>query len=104
VIIFYLGLLFAGIACFVLNIVAQFRFAALMRTRYPEQWKIIAQPDEGRPSKLRTWTRLQHVLRSGAPALFQDRTLSAWHRCWRITPWIAWPCWFAALAVQWLSR
>ena len=100
----YLTLLTAGIGLFVLSYVAQFRLATMLRQRHPQQWKIIAQPDEGRPSAFRTWTRLQHVLRSGAPALFQDRTLSAWHRCWRITPWIAWPCWFAALAVQWLSR
>jgi hypothetical protein len=103
-IILYVLLLLAGIACFVMHFVAQYRFATILRQRYPEQWKIIAVPESGKANGFRTWTRLQHVLRSGAPALFNDKQLSFWHRAWRLAPLIAWPCWFAAIALQYFAR
>jgi hypothetical protein len=101
--ILYLLLLLAGIGCFLLHFYAQYRFATILRKRYPEQWKIIALPESGRPGGFRTWTRLQHVLRSGAPALFNDGELDKWKKVWRLAPLIAWPCWFAAIALQYFA-
>ncbi|TCV97129.1 hypothetical protein EC912_101124 [Luteibacter rhizovicinus] len=101
--ILYILLLFAGIGAFLLSFVAQYRFASILRQRYPDQWKIIAVPDEGKPSGVRTWMRLQHVLRSEAPHLFEDAQLSAWQRRWRIAPRIGWICWFAAIAIRWFA-
>jgi hypothetical protein len=97
-------LLIAGIVCFALHFFAQYRIATILRQRYPDQWRIIAKPDTGRPSGIRTYARLQHVLRSAAPALFEDSQLNTWHGCWKLTPWLAWPCWFAALAMQWAAH
>jgi len=44
-IILYLTLLVAGVIAFALSYVAQFRLARLMRERYPQHWKIIAEPE-----------------------------------------------------------
>ncbi|MFI4959520.1 MAG: hypothetical protein ACHP7C_10225, partial [Lysobacterales bacterium] len=66
----YLALLTAGIGLFVLSYVAQFRLASLLRQRYPQQWKIIAEPEQGKATAFRIWIRMQHALRSPAlPAL-----------------------------------
>lgn len=100
----YVALLVAGLAGFVLHLYAQYRVAAIMRRRYPKQWDIVAKPDDGRRSRLRTYARLQHVLRADVPTLFEDPQLLAWHRCWRYAPWIAWPCWIGALALQALGH
>lgn len=100
----YLGLLLAGIGCFVLHYLAYFRVARLLRRRYPQQWAIIAEPDQGRPSAFGTWIRLQRVLRSQAPHLFDDASLTRWHRTWRFSQWAAWSFWLAALLLQWSAR
>ena len=65
-IILYLGLLLGGVGLFVLSYAAQFRLAALLRQRHPQQWRIIAEPEHGKASAWRTWIRLQHALRSPA--------------------------------------
>jgi hypothetical protein len=103
-VIVYLSLLLAGALCFALHYLAQYRLATHLRQRYPQQWKIIAIPEQGKPSGVRTWLRLQQVLRSSAPLLFNDDTITAWHRTWRYSQWLAWGCWLAALAVQLLAR
>jgi hypothetical protein len=103
----YLALLLVGVICFVLYYLAQFRMARLLRERHPQQWKIIAEPEQGRPSRLRTWMRLQHVLRSTQPRLpelLRDAAITRWFRLWRVTPWLAWLCWFAAVFMQWQAR
>lgn len=100
----YAGLLLAGVICFLLHFIAQYRIAGILRTHYPDQWRIIAVPEEGRGNPLRTWARLQHVLRSAAPALFENRQLNRWHGIWKLTPWLAWPCWLAALALQYTAH
>ena len=99
--VLYILLLIAGAVGFALHLFAQYRFAALMRKRYPKQWDIIARPESGRASGIRTYARLQQVLRSDVPELFDDSQLIMWHRCWRYAPWVAWPCWLAVLALQW---
>lgn len=96
----YLLLLLAGAVGFGLHLYAQWRFVRVLRTRYPDKWDIIATPDRGRASRMRTYARLQHVLRSGVPDLFEDAELTRWHRIWRIAPWVAWPCWIGVLALQ----
>lgn len=98
--IVYFLLLIAGAAGFGLHLFAQYRVAALMRERYPRQWDIVAKPEQGRRSGLRTYARFQQVLRSGVPELFEDAQLTWWHRCWRVAPWVAWPCWIGVLALQ----
>lgn len=96
----YFLLLLSGAAGFALHLFAQYRFATLMRNRYPQQWGIIASPDSGRPGPLRTYARLQRVLRTDVPDMFDDAQLTRWHRCWRYAPWVAWPSWLAVLALQ----
>jgi hypothetical protein len=103
----YLLLLASGIAWFVVYYVAQFRIAGLLRKLHPQQWQIIAVPEQGKPSRMRTWMRMQHVLRSTQPRLpelLQDAAITRWFRLWRVAPWLAWGCWFAAVSLQWTSR
>lgn len=100
----YALLLLVGIVCFVLHFVAQWRIAGIMRKHYPDQWRIVAEPDAGKRSALRTFGRFQHVLRSAAPALFDDRDMNRWLRVWRLAPRIAWPCWFVAILIQFFAR
>jgi len=100
----YLALLVAGIGLFLLSYVAQFRLATLMRTRYPQHWKIVAEPEHCKASALRTWVRMQHVLRSPALPALGDATIDSWQRVWRYSPWLGWVCWLAALAMRLLFR
>ncbi|KRE89589.1 hypothetical protein ASG87_04485 [Frateuria sp. Soil773] len=103
----YLALLLGGVACFVLYYLAQYRIARLLRDRHPQQWKIIAEPEQGQASALRTWVRLQQVLRTAQPRLpelLQDAAITRWYRVWRVGLWLAWLCWFAALFLQWRAR
>ncbi|OOG57333.1 hypothetical protein [Rhodanobacter sp. C03] len=100
----YLALLAAGIGLFVLSYVAQFRLAALLRQRYPQQWKIIAEPEQGKTTAFRIWIRMQHVLRSPALPALGDATINRWQQVWRYSPWLGWVCWLAALAMRLLLR
>jgi hypothetical protein len=99
-IILYLALLVAGGSLFVLSYVAQFRIARLMRRRYPQHWKVVAEPEHGKASAFRTWVRMQHVLRSPALPALEDATIDGWQRVWRFSPWLGWACWLAALAMR----
>lgn len=96
----YLTLLLAGAAGFIAHLYAQWRFARILRTRYPDKWRIIAQSDAGRVPRLRLWARLQRVLRTNVADLFEDPELIRWHRTWRYAPWLAWPCWIGVLLIQ----
>jgi hypothetical protein len=100
----YLALLTGGIVLFALSYVAQFRLAALMRQRYPQHWKIVAEPELGKASSFRTWIRMQHVLRSPALPALGDATINGWMRVWRYSPWLGWLCWLGALAMRFLLR
>lgn len=103
----YLALLLSGVVCFVLYYLAQYRIARLLRDRHPQQWKIIAEAEQGRVGVVRIWMRLQHVLRSAQPRLpelLQDPAITRWFRIWRVTLWLAWLCWFAAVFLQWHAR
>lgn len=100
----YLALLLAGVGVFSLSFVAQWRIATLMRQRYPQYWKIIAEPEQGKTGAMRTWARLQHALRSPALPALNDHIITGWQRIWRYSPWIGWICWFAALSVRLLAR
>ena len=103
----YLLLLPGGVGCYVLKYMAQNRIARLLRERPPQQWKLIAEPEQGRPSGMRTWMRMQHVLRSSQPRLpelLKDDAIKRWFGLWRVTPWLAWGCWFAAMFLQWKAR
>lgn len=99
-IILYLALLVAGVIAFILSYVAQFRLASLMRQRYPQHWKIIAEPETGKASGLRTWARMQHALRSPAMAVLDDSAINRWLRVWRYSPWFGWVGWLAALGMR----
>jgi hypothetical protein len=99
-IILYLALLVSGVSLFVLSYVAQFRLAALLRQRYPQQWKIIAEPEHGKTTAFRTWIRLQHALRSPAMPALGDTTINGWQQMWRYSPWLGWLCWLFALAMR----
>lgn len=98
--IFYLVLLVIGLIGFVLHLFAQFRVAHIMRKRYPQQWDIVSASDGRGSHKLRTYAHLQQVLRSNVPELFNDAQLTRWHKYWRYAPWVAWPCWIAAVALR----
>ena len=98
--VLYFGLLIAGLLGFVAHVYAQWRIARLMRQRYPRQWDIVARPEQGVRSRLRTWARFQQVLRADIPVLFDDPRLLAWYRCWRYAPWVAWPCWVGVLLLR----
>ncbi|WP_036143009.1 hypothetical protein [Luteibacter sp. 9135] len=97
----YLALLLAAVAFFLVHFLAQWRFTAILRARYPDQWKTITEADTGRPNGMANWLRIRRVLRSDAPALFNDDDLNRWQAWWRRAPWLAWPCWAAAMALQW---
>lgn len=99
-ILLYLALLLGGVTAFVLSYAAQFRLASLMRQRYPQHWKIIAEPESGKPSGFRTWARMQHAMRSPAMAALEDADINLWLRVWRFSPWFGWVCWLAALAMR----
>lgn len=106
-VVIYLLLLAGGIAWFVVYYLAQFRIASLLRSHHPQQWRIIAEPEQGRPSTVRTWMRMQRVLRltrPRLPELLQDAAITRWFRLWRLAPWLAWACWFAAVFLQWKAR
>jgi hypothetical protein len=96
----YFLLLIAGAIGFALHLYAQWRFVHALRTRYPDKWGIIARSDSRRVSRMRIWGRLQQVLRSNVPELFQDEEIIRWHRIWRYAPWLAWPCWIGVLVIQ----
>ncbi len=99
-IILYLALLVGGVGLFVVSYIAQFRLAALLRKRYPQQWQIIVEPEHGKTSAFRTWIRMQHVLRSPALPALGDPVINGWRQAWRYGPWLGWLCWFAALAMR----
>lgn len=101
--VLYLVLLVAGLIGFVAHLYAQWRIAQLMRQHHPKQWDIVARPDAGARSRLRTWARFQQVLRADIPVLFDDPKMLAWYRCWRYAPWIAWPCWMGVLLLRFLA-
>ncbi|MGC1548313.1 MAG: hypothetical protein WA777_07255 [Rhodanobacter sp.] len=100
--VLYLGLLLAGIICFVLHYVAPFRLARRLRQNYPEHWKIIDAGGAAHGPRL--WLRMQHVLRSPAIPAIGDTTVTRLWRVWRYSQWLAWACWIAALTLQWFSR
>lgn len=97
---FYIVLLVAGLIGFAGHLVAQFRMARILRRRYPDQWDIVCAPKAEGRRKLKTYARMQRVLRSNVPELFNDTQLTQWHRWWRYGPWVAWPCWIGALAMR----
>lgn len=97
---FYILLLVAGLIGFVLHLVAQYRVARILHQRYPEQWDIVSAVEDDGRHRLKTYARLQRVLRADIPKMFDDPQLTFWHRCWRYGPWLAWPCWIGALALR----
>lgn len=99
-IILYLFLLVAGVCLFGLSYFAQFRLARVMKQRYPQHWKIIAEPDAGKASGMRTWMRMQHAFRSPAMRALGDPVIDRWLRVWRYSPWLGWVFWLAALAMR----
>jgi hypothetical protein len=103
-IILYLTLLLGGVGLFVLSYAAQFRLAVLLRKRYPQHWQVIAEPEQGKTSGIRTWIRMQHALRSPALPALGDATINRWRRIWLYSPWLGWLCWLAALAMRLLLR
>ena len=96
----YLGLLVAGVALFVLSYVAPFRVTALMRQRHPQHWQVVTEAADGKLGALRTWVRMQYVLRSPALSLLDDRDINRWRVVWRYSQWLGWLCWLAALAMR----
>jgi hypothetical protein len=104
VLAFYVLLLLTGVVCFFLHFLAQWHIAGIMRRQYPEQWRIVAEPEAGKRSALRTFGRFQHVLRSAAPALFDNSKMNRWLRVWRLAPRIAWACWIVAVLLQFFAR
>lgn len=99
----YLTLLTAGLVLFAASYLAQSRISRLLRQGYPQQWRIVAEPEHGRPSALRTWMRMQHVLRSSALPALDDAGINRWLRVWRYSPWLGWLCWLGALGMRlWL--
>ena len=96
----YLGLLLAGVALFVLSYVAHFRVAARLRQHYPQQWRIIAEPEHGKRGAMRTWMRMQYALRSSALPALGDDAIDRWRAIWRYSPLLGWVCWLGALAMR----
>lgn len=96
----YLGLLGAGVVLFVLSYAAPFRVAARMRQRHPQHWQVVSESDKGKVGLLRTWMRMQYVLRSPALTLLDDRGINRWRAVWRYSQWLGWLCWLAALAMR----
>ena len=103
-ILLYLSLLLAGVACFLLHFGAQYRIASLLRSRHPREWQIIAESDGQPTNAVRTWMRLQLALRSPVLPALEDASLTRWRSVWRYSLWAAWLCWFAALAVQYTAH
>lgn len=99
----YVSLLAAGISFFVLSYVAMYRLACMLRQQYPQYWAIIAVPETGKPSRIRTWMRLQHAMRSPALLALGDVPLTRWRSIWRVSPWLGWLCWLAAVSMRLLS-
>ena len=99
-IIIYLALQPAGVCLLVLSYAAQFRLATLLRVRYPQHWRVIAEADQGKPSAWRRWIRMQHVLRSPALPALGDSTINRWRNLWRFGPWLGWLCWIGALTMR----
>lgn len=99
-IVLYLALLVGGVGLFLMSYLAQFRLAALLRQRYPEHWRVIAEPDHGKASAFRTWIRMQHVLRSPVMPALGDASINGWRTVWRYGPWLGWLCWLAALGMR----
>ncbi|MGN6741038.1 hypothetical protein [Dyella sp.] len=101
----YLGLLLAGVACFLLHYVALSQVARRLREAHPDQWKIIAQDERGLTvSTPLRWIRLQNALRSPVLPALEDAVLNRWRRLWRIFPLLAWACLIAAFALRWIAR
>lgn len=100
----YLSLLMAGVICFLLHFGAQYRIASLLRHRHPREWKIISESDGQPTNAVRTWMRLQLALRSPVLPALEDASITRWRQVWRFSLWIAWLCWFAALAIQFSAR
>ncbi len=101
----YLGLLLAGVACFVLHYAALARLAKRLRQTHPDKWKIIAQDERGLAvSAPMRWIRLQNALRSPVIPALEDPVLNRWRRLWRMFPWLAWGCLIAAFALRWAAR
>lgn len=100
----YLTLLIAGVVSFLLHFWAQYRVASLLKRDHQHEWQIIAEPDGQPASAFRTWIRLQLALRSPALPIMGDKAVTLWRRVWRYCPWVAWTCWFGALAMQWAAR
>ncbi|KZC35628.1 MULTISPECIES: hypothetical protein [Rhodanobacter] len=96
----YLALLASGVGLFVLSYVAPFRAAALLRTRYPQHWQVIATAAQGRFSGFRVWANMQQVLRSPALPALGDATINRWRLVWRYSQWLGWLCWLAALTMR----
>jgi hypothetical protein len=96
----YLGLLFAGLALFVLSYVAPLRAAKLLRLRYPQHWQVVIESARGKVGVLQVWMRMQYVLRSPALAALDDRDILRWRAVWRYSQWIGWLCWLAALGLR----
>jgi hypothetical protein len=101
---FYLTLLMAGVACFLLHFAAQYRVASLLRRKHPHEWRIIAEADGQKTNLLRTWMRLQLALRSPVLPALEDRAVTRWRLAWRYSLWVAWACWFGALGIQLNAR
>jgi hypothetical protein len=99
-IILYLTLLTGGVGLFLLSYIAQFRLASLLRKRYPQHWKVVAEPEQGKSSGFRTWIRMQHVLRSPALSALGDASVNRWRQVWRYSPWLGWLSWLGALAMR----
>ena len=101
----YLGLLFAGVVCFLLHYVALAQLARRLRTQHPEPWKIIAQDERGvAVGGARRWMRLQNALRSPAIPALEDPVLNRWRMLWRLFPLLAWAFLIAAFVLRWSVR
>lgn len=101
----YLGLLFAGVVCFLLHYVALAKLAGRLRRQHPDQWKIIAQDERGIAfGAAMRWMRLQNALRSPAIPALEDPVLNRWRTLWRIFPLLAWVFLIAAFVLRWSAR
>ena len=99
--VIYLGLLLAGVACFLLHYVALSQVARRLREAHPDQWKIIAQDDRGiAVGTAMRWMRLQNALRSPVLPALEDSVLNRWRMLWRIFPLLAWVFLIAAFVLR----
>lgn len=96
----YFALLLAGVTLFTLSFVAPFRVAALMRTRYPQHWRIVEESANGKLGAFRLWMRMQYVLRSPALLALDDRAILRWRRVWRFGLLLGWACWLVAMGLR----